>query len=132
MHWATVIFGSTVLSICSATSCVGQSLPSELEIAKVDAVIRARFANIEGYTVTEHFAVYRNGSSIPAAERTVHATYEKDRGTTYKTVSQNGSATWQSQVCQGRSKREPLGRSKSRPVEEVEAVGFAGSVASGA
>src|SRR5271170_1261618 len=100
MNWARLICASAALSICWGTSCAGQSEPSEGEISKTDAVIRARFANIEGYTVTEHLAVYRNGSKIAAAERTVQATYEKDRGTTYKTTSESGSTIWQSLVIE--------------------------------
>ena len=94
------ICASAVLWSYLLGRCVGQSQPTEATISKIDHVIRARFANIESYTVTEHFAVFRNGATLPAAERTVQATYEKNTGATYKTIAQSGSATWQSQVIE--------------------------------
>jgi hypothetical protein len=52
----------------------------------------ARFDGIEGYTVTEHYAVYRGQDEIhPAAEMTVKTTYRKDAGKSYQIVSQSGS-----------------------------------------
>jgi hypothetical protein len=70
MHWIRLIGMSTLLVSCMANyAAMGQS--EDAVILKTDAVIRARFANIQGYTVTEHYAVYRNGSTTPSAEKTV-------------------------------------------------------------
>lgn len=58
----------------------------------VDAAVKARFENVVGYTVTEHYAVYRNEDEIhPVAEMTVLTTYKKDSGKSYTIVSQTGS-----------------------------------------
>jgi hypothetical protein len=69
-------------------------------ISKTEAVIRARFANMQGYTVTEHYAVYRNGATTPSAERTVLATYEKSKGIKYTTILQSGSSMFQNRVIE--------------------------------
>ena len=44
-------------------AAMGQSVDDA--ISRADAVVRARFANIVRYTVTEHYAVYRNGAWSP-------------------------------------------------------------------
>ena len=61
-------------------------------IRKVDAAVKARIENLAGYTVTEHYAVYRSNDEIhPIAEMTVMTTYKKDSGKSYTIVSQAGS-----------------------------------------
>jgi hypothetical protein len=61
-------------------------------IQQVDAAVKARVESIVGYTVTEHYAVYRNNDEVhPAAEMTVKTTYRKDTGKNYTIVSQSGS-----------------------------------------
>jgi hypothetical protein len=61
-------------------------------IQQVDAAVKARIENMAGYTVTEHYAVYRNKDEIhSAAEMTVLTTYRKDTGKSYTIVSQTGS-----------------------------------------
>jgi hypothetical protein len=96
-RWMSMAFALSALCMVSGTG-LGQSVNDV--ISRADAVIRARFANIERYTVTEHYAVYRNGASTPSAERTVQAIYEKSKGTRYTTISQSGSSMWQSQVIE--------------------------------
>lgn len=94
MNMALALSGFCMIS----HAAMGQSVDDA--ISRADAVIRARFANIVRYTVTEHYAVYRNGAWTPSAERTVQATYEKSKGTRYTTISQSGSSVWQSQVIE--------------------------------
>jgi len=61
-------------------------------IQQVDAAVKARFENVAGYTVTEHYSVYRNKDEVhPVAEMTVKTTYRKDTGKSYIIVSQSGS-----------------------------------------
>jgi hypothetical protein len=61
-------------------------------IAKVDAAVKARVDSIAGYTVTEHYAVYRGKDETnPAAEMTVRTDYRKETGKTYTILSQSGS-----------------------------------------
>ncbi len=69
-----------------------ESLKASEVPGKVDAAVKARIDNIAGYTVTEHYAVYRNNDEVhPAAEMTVKTTYEHDSGKSYIIVSQSGS-----------------------------------------
>jgi hypothetical protein len=63
-------------------------------VQRIDAAIQARFENVLAFTVTEHYAVYRNHDEVhPAAEMTVKATYNKQTGKTYNILSQSGSGT---------------------------------------
>jgi hypothetical protein len=58
----------------------------------VDAAVKARIESIAGYTVTEHYAVFRNKDEVhPVAEMTVNTTYRRDTGKSYVIVSQSGS-----------------------------------------
>ena len=62
-------------------------------IHEVDAAVKARIDHLAGYTVTEHYAVYRGKDEIhPVAEMTVNTTYKQDSGKSYVIVSQTGSA----------------------------------------
>jgi outer membrane lipoprotein-sorting protein len=69
-----------------------QQLDQAAVIQKVDAAVKARLDGIEGYNVTEHYAVYRNkDESHPVAEMTVNTTYRRETGKSYTIVSQSGS-----------------------------------------
>jgi hypothetical protein len=58
----------------------------------VDASVKARIDNIAEYTVTEHYAVYRNKDEVhPVAEMTVKTIYQKESGKSYVILSQSGS-----------------------------------------
>jgi len=69
-------------------------LPDEASvIQKVDAAVKARIDHLAGYTVTEHYAVYRGKDEIhPVSEMIVNTTYKQDSGKSYVIVSQIGSA----------------------------------------
>jgi hypothetical protein len=68
-------------------------------IRQVDAAVKARVEGIAGYTVTEHYAVYRNNDEThPVAEMTVKTTYRKDTGKSYTILSQTGSEILRSLV----------------------------------
>jgi len=61
-------------------------------VQKVDAAVKARIDGIAGYTVTEHYAVYRNKDEVhPAAEMTVKTTYLRESGKSYVILSETGS-----------------------------------------
>ena len=61
-------------------------------IRGVDAAVQARLDGIASYTVTEHYAVYRNNDEThPAAEMTVRTLYKRESGKTYTILSQSGS-----------------------------------------
>jgi len=76
------------------TMTLPAQLPDEASvIQKVDAAVKARIDNIAGYTVTEHYAVYRGKDKVhPVAEMTVNTTYKQESGKSYVVVSQTGSA----------------------------------------
>lgn len=99
MNWIGMIAKGMLLVSCMPNhAAMGQS--GDVVISKMDAVIRARFENIQGYTATEHYAVYRNGSTTPSAEKTVLAIYEKSKGIRYTTISKGGSSIFQNRVIE--------------------------------
>ncbi len=62
-------------------------------IRKVDAAVKARIDHLAGYTVTEHYSVYRGkDENHPVAEMIVNTTYKQESGKSYVIVSQTGSA----------------------------------------
>ena len=62
-------------------------------IRQIDAAVLARVNGIAGYTVTEHYAVYRGKDQTHSvADRTVRTTYRKEAGKSYAIVSEGGSA----------------------------------------
>jgi outer membrane lipoprotein-sorting protein len=71
-------------------------------IQRVDAAVKARVDSILSYTVTEHYAVYRNNDEVhPVAEMTVKTVYQKDTGKSYTILSQQGSSIMRSLVLGG-------------------------------
>jgi hypothetical protein len=77
------------LSIAHAQS---QQPDESTVIQGVDAAIKARFEAVLGFTVIEHYVVFRgNNETHPAAEMTVKTTYSKDTGKSYAILSESGS-----------------------------------------
>jgi hypothetical protein len=61
-------------------------------IRNIDAANYVRYGNILGFTVTEHYSVFRGKDEThPAAEMTVKTTYKKGAGKSYTILSQSGS-----------------------------------------
>lgn len=61
-------------------------------VKQIDARVKARIDGIAQYTVTEHYAVYRNkDENHPVAEMMVKTDYRHDAGKTYTILSQSGS-----------------------------------------
>jgi hypothetical protein len=57
----------------------------------IDASVHARENLLLGYTVTEHYAVFRNhDEQHPAAEMVVKTTYQRDVGKNFSVVSETG------------------------------------------
>jgi|ERR1035437_1774508 hypothetical protein len=76
-----------------------QQLDPSTVIQRVDAAVKARIDSIAGYTVTEHYAVFRNNDEAnPVAEMTVKTAYRADTGKSYTTVSESGSGIIRSAV----------------------------------
>ena len=58
---------------------------------RIDAAVNAREHGLLGYTVTEHYAVFRgHDQEHPAAEMQVKTTYRKDVGKSYRILSETG------------------------------------------
>jgi hypothetical protein len=70
-----------------------QQLDTASVIRQVDASVKARVENVAGYSVTEHYAVFRSKDEIhPIAQMTVMTAYKQDSGKSYTIVSQTGSS----------------------------------------
>jgi len=98
-----IVMASPIIRLQLAVACLFLALvtgahaqgpqPDEAAIIRgIDAAVKARLDAIVGYTVTEHYAVYRNSDQThPVAERTVKTTYQKGVGKNYAIVSDSGS-----------------------------------------
>lgn len=84
---------AAILLACLGTiSPAAQQLDAATVIRQVDAAVKTRVDHVEGYTVTEHYAVYRGKDEVhPAAEMTVKTVYRKQSGKSYTVLSQSGS-----------------------------------------
>jgi hypothetical protein len=61
-------------------------------ISQVDAAVKARNDHVAAYTVTEHYAVFRNKDDVhPVAEMTVKTDYRQESGKSYTILSESGS-----------------------------------------
>jgi outer membrane lipoprotein-sorting protein len=76
-----------------------QQLDAASLIQHIDASVQARIDHVAEYTVTEHYAVFRNNDEThPAAEMTVKTVYRKDHGKSYTILSESGSQLIRSEV----------------------------------
>lgn len=76
----------------ATTMMPAQQLDPASVVHQVDTAVKARIDNLAGYTVTEHYSVYRGDDEThPIAEMTVATTYKKESGKSYVIVSQTGS-----------------------------------------
>jgi outer membrane lipoprotein-sorting protein len=80
------------LSIClGITPVSAQQLNESAVIQHIDAAAKARFENVLGYTVTEHYAVFRGSDEThPVAQMIVKTVYNKDTGKSYTVLSKTG------------------------------------------
>ena len=60
---------------CFTVNAFSQTIPSDL-IKRIDAAEISREANLNGYTVTEHYSVFRHGDARPDAETMVQTVYK--------------------------------------------------------
>ena len=69
-----------------------QQLDQAAVIRGIDGAAQARVNTIAGYTVTEHYAVYRGSDEIHSvADMTVKTTYHRETGKNYVVTSEGGS-----------------------------------------
>ncbi len=67
-------------------------LPESVILHNIDAAVLNRVTHVAGFTLHEHYRVYRGADqSHPAAEMLVATTYRKDSGKTYAVLSFSGS-----------------------------------------
>jgi hypothetical protein len=86
------LVAASFFALVGTTIARTQQLDITAAIALVDEAAKDRIDHIAGYTVTEHYAVYRGGDEVhPAAEMMVNTTYRHDSGKSYAIVSQTGS-----------------------------------------
>jgi hypothetical protein len=79
------------LTFVLALSLVSQATEANV-VHGIDASVTSREENLLGYTVTEHYSVFRGqDKSHSVAEMTVKTTYEKNKGKSYEILNQSGS-----------------------------------------
>ena len=84
---------ASIFALLGTMMVPAQQVSTASVIQQVDDAVKARTENIEGYSVNEHYAVYRSNDEIhPVAEMTVITTYQKASGKSYTIVSQTGSS----------------------------------------
>ena len=89
---AGAIAAVCVLAVLGIAAAQAEQPDESAVIRKVDAAVKARIDGIAGYTVTEHYAVFRNHDEThPVAEMTVKTEYRKETGKNYTILSQSGS-----------------------------------------
>ncbi len=82
-----------MFAFLGSTMALAQQVSTTSIIHQVDAAVKSRTDNVEGYSVTEHYSVYRSKDEVhPVAEMTVMTTYRKDSGKSYTILSQTGSS----------------------------------------
>ena len=88
------IFIFAVFAVCPATRTLSAQQPDGASVIQgIDAAVKARVDNVAGYTVTEHYAVFRgHDEAHPVAEMRVRTTYAKGTGKSYTVLSKSGSA----------------------------------------
>ena len=87
------LVATALFAFAGTRMVIAQQLDTASVIHQVDAAVKARIENLAGYTVTEHYAVYRGNDEIHSiAEMTVTTTYKKESGKSYVIVSQTGSS----------------------------------------
>jgi hypothetical protein len=82
-----------VASLGDAPLTAAQQLDQASVIRQIDAAVFSRVNRIAGYTVTEHYAVYKGQDETHSvADMTVKTTYRKETGKSYEVLSSSGSA----------------------------------------
>ena len=110
---------SVLFALPAVIQSRAQQDANALILQRVDASVHAREDNLLGYTVTEHYAVFRNhDEQHPAAEMVVKTSYQKDVGKNYTIVSESGSGLLR-KVLETVLDNE---RNLTRPVNRVTAV----------
>jgi outer membrane lipoprotein-sorting protein len=103
----------------AATLCAQQMPDVATIIRGVDSSVQNRLNRLSGYTVTEHYAVFRGHDGKQVADMVVKTMYRKETGKSYTIVSQSGSSFWRSEVLNRLLDNE---KRMSQPENEVTAL----------
>ena len=88
---AGLLIVSLAVGLGAAHSLPAQDANARL-IQGIDAAVQARENNLLGYTVTEHYVVFRNhNEQHPAAEMVVKTSFQKNVGKNFSVQSLTGS-----------------------------------------
>jgi hypothetical protein len=88
-----------LLACLKIVAVPAQQIDANSVIQRVDAAVKARVDHVAGYTVIEHYAVYRGSDEThPAAEMTVKTEYKQETGKSYTILSKSGSEFLQNHV----------------------------------
>jgi hypothetical protein len=95
----------TIAVVFATGFCARMGAAPEMDSAAVirgiDRSVMHRDDNVLGYTVTEHYKVFRNGDDAhPAAEMSVQTTYTKNAGKSYRILSESGPALLRREVLE--------------------------------
>jgi hypothetical protein len=94
-----LVFVSVRAQTSLATGASTPEHPAAPEIVqRIDAAVYQRFNAISGYTVIEHYSLYRNGASTASAQETVKTVYTRSVGKEYTPIDQSGSSLLRSAV----------------------------------
>ncbi len=72
--------------------------PAQAIVRRIDAAVYARESDVAGYSVQEHYAIYRNGEANPSAEQTIRTVFRVGAGKDFTAISQSGSGLLRSAV----------------------------------
>src|SRR5579863_1229594 len=95
-----IIFILLVTAFCARMGAAPEFDRGQV-IQGIDRSVLHRDDQVLGYTVTEHYTVFRNSdAAAPAAEMRVKTTYAKDAGKSYQILSENGPALLRKEVLE--------------------------------
>jgi len=84
--------------LCCAAWPQDAELTSQQIIQRIDNAVYQRSKSITGYTVEEHYSIFRSGQTEPAAQETVKTVYTRAAGKDYTPTARSGSALLRSTV----------------------------------
>jgi outer membrane lipoprotein-sorting protein len=96
IRWRRTIAKELLFAASFACFCIlslfSQQQDNSPVIQGIDAAVKARVDSVAGYTVTEHYAVYRGEDEThTVADMIVKTTYKRETGKSYAVVSESGS-----------------------------------------
>jgi len=123
--FSLVVFVIHTTSFCAAVG-PAPDIDSTAALRGIDRSVMHRDDNLLGYTVTEHYTVFRNGDDAhPAAEMTVKTTYEKNEGKSYQVLSERGPTLLRKEVLERALENEKsLNEPKNRVHELITSANY--------